>query len=206
MSYYFKAVRPDGASFYDPNFRWLPADGIIPAGGRLVKHPSPAAAIGRGSGALANSYLSLSTVATDCTGFDWPCRLLVVKPIGRTYRDDRYPHKRRIRAGLVVGELAATDALGPQGVQVAALIERCRSLTADEMVRVAARVAARVATGDAARVAARDAAETAARVAARDAARALLVRDVLAPEHYDTLTRPWRLVVGPCHPDDGPIS
>ncbi len=42
---------------------------------------------------------------------------------------------------------------------------------------------------------------------ARDAAVALIVRDLITSdgftqEHYDTLTLPWRLVVGPIHPDD----
>jgi hypothetical protein len=244
---YFKAVRPDGASFHDPTFRWLPADGIIPAGGWLVKHPRPASDLDPDTGVSASRYLSVATVPTECTGFQWPCRLLAVEPIGRTYKDDCYlPHKRRIRAGRVVAELPATDALGPQGVHVAALIERCGSLTADEMsrdaawdaardaawdaawaaardatwaaawdaTRDAAWAAARDATWDATWAAARDATRDAAWAAARDATwdaawdatRALLVRDVLAPEHYDTLTRPWRLVVGPCHPDDGPIS
>ena len=34
------------------------------------------------------------------------------------------------------------------------------------------------------------------------AAWALVVRDLITQEHYDALTRPWRTVVGPLHPDD----
>ena len=37
---------------------------------------------------------------------------------------------------------------------------------------------------------------------AMDAAEALVVRDCLAQEHYETLTRPWVSVVGKVHPDD----
>jgi hypothetical protein len=55
---------------------------------------------------------------------------------------------------------------------------------------------------DAARDAARDAAWGAARDAALDAALALLVRDLITPEHYRTITRAWATVVGPAHPDD----
>ena len=66
----------------------------------------------------------------------------------------------------------------------------------------AARNAARYAAWAAARDAARTAARTAAGNAARDAARALVVRDRLAQEHYETLTRPWASVIGKVHPDD----
>ena len=42
--------------------------------------------------------------------------------------------------------------------------------------------------------------------AARDAAMALVVRDLLPQEHYDTLTRPWASVIGKVHPDDEDLS
>ena len=191
MTTYYKAIRPDGSSFHDPTFRWLPDDGIIPAGGWLVEHPHPAARIGRDSGADASEYLSVATVATDCTGMSWPCRLLAVEPVGDAYEDDLYPYKRRVRAARVVAELSATDVLGPQGVHVAAWIERVGSLTADELDRWDA---------------VQDAAGDAAGFAAGFAALALLVRDLISGEHYDALTRPWRVAIGPCHPDDGPIA
>ena len=66
----------------------------------------------------------------------------------------------------------------------------------------AARNAARNAAWDAARNAAWDAAWYAAWYAAWDAARALVVRDCLPQEHYETLTRPWVSVIGKVHPDD----
>ena len=65
-------------------------------------------------------------------------------------------------------------------------------------------------SASAARAAAWDAAWAAARDAAGVAAWALVVRDLIGTHgftqaHYDTLTGPWRKVVGPCHPDDGPL-
>ena len=59
MTTYFKAVRPDGGSFHDPGFRWLPEDGVIPDGGWLVEHPNPARSYSPASGARAGRYLSL---------------------------------------------------------------------------------------------------------------------------------------------------
>ncbi|NCD18243.1 MAG: hypothetical protein EOL91_13255 [Actinobacteria bacterium] len=123
---------------------------------------------------------------------------------------DDLPNKRAASAWHVVGELPATDALGPQGVDVAAIIERASRLTPDEIVRLrdaawdaarsAARSAARDAAWDAARSAARDAAWGAARSAARadvawDAAIATLTRDLIAPEQYDTLMGLWRQAI-----------
>lgn len=57
----------------------------------------------------------------------------------------------------------------------------------------------------------RAAARHAARDAARDAAGALVVRDLIGhhgftQEHYDTMSRPWREVIGPVHPDDAPLT
>jgi len=83
----------------------------------------------------------------------------------------------------------------------------------------AAWAAARAAARDAARAAARDAARDAAGAAARDdawaAARAavwaLAARDLIGQHgftqaHYDTLTGPWRTVIGPVHPDDAEVA
>ena len=220
---FFKAVRPDGGSFHDPTFRWLPEDGVIPEGGWLVEHPEPAGRIGKSSGASASDYLSVATVPTDCTGFQWPCRLLEVEPVGRAFLDDFYASKRRVRAARVLRELDPHLALGPQGEQVAALIERVGRLTLDEKRRlVAARGAARGAAWGTARVAAWGAARGAARAAALGTARdvaldvarvaawgaawgaalGLVTRDLISSADYDTLTRPWASVIGKVHPDD----
>ena len=221
---HYKAVRPDGTSFHDPGFRWLPESG--PFEGHVVTHPT-ANTIGK----RASRYLSVSAVATECTGMRWPCRLLEVEPAGEvaTPEPDERPNKRAGVAFRVARELPATDALGPQGVQVAALIERSRRLAADDLQRLtaewpaawAARDVAWEAATDAARDAARDAAWEAAWEAATDAARdaawgaawvardvalALVVRDLISTEDYDTLTLPWRQTIGPIHPDDKELS
>ena len=75
----------------------------------------------------------------------------------------------------------------------------------------AAGAAARAAAQDAAWAAAWAAAWGAALDAARDAAQALATRDLVGTDdytqdHYDTLTRPWRTVIGPLHPDDAPME
>ena len=92
----------------------------------------------------------------------------------------------------------------------------CDDATSEEWV--AARDAARDAAWGAARDAARDAAwdaawgaawgaaRGAARYAARDAAMVLVVRDLINADHYNTLTGPWRTVVGPIHPDDPDVT
>ena len=134
---------------------------------------------------------------------------------------------------ITAAELA--DVFGPQWEQICALVLRAARLTPDEAERLAAAWAAawdaaraaawdaawdaawaaawdaaRAAAWDAAWAAAWDAARDAAWDAARDAARALVVRDLIGPEgftqaHYDPLTRPWRQVIGPVHPDDAPL-
>ena len=173
---YYKALRPDGSSFHDPTFRWVPEAGpIIP--GHVVTHPSP-------HDNDPSGWLSVSTIPTDCTGMQWPCRLLEVAPVdGRPVTAPlrgTLPNKRAASAWRVVGELPAIDTLGPQGVEVAAIIERASRLTPDEVRRLdaawyaawyAARGAARYAAWDAAWDAAGDAAWYAARDAAWDAAR-----------------------------------
>ena len=212
---FFKAVRPDGGSFHDPTFRWLPEDGVIPEGGWLVEHPEPAGRIGKSSGASASDYLSVATVPTDCTGFRWPCRLLEVEPVGRACLDIVYDSKRRVRAARVLRELDPHLALGPQGDQVAALIERAGRLTPDEKRRLvaawdaawgaargAARAAAWAAAWDAAWDAAWGAALDAARDAVRDAALGLVTRDLISAAHYALLAKPWASVIGKVHPDD----
>ena len=194
---YFKAVRPDGRSFNDPTFTWATEPGGV------TTHP----AFDRDGG--ASGYLSVATVATDCTGFQWPCRLLVVEPYKWgvfTPNADRLPNKRAGRAFRTVGERPAHEVFGPQGEQVAALIERAGRLTRDEAKSLcAAGDAAWGAAWDAARDAAGVAAGVAAWRASRDAAwgaGALITRDLITREQYDLLTGPWRSTIGPIHPDD----
>ena len=206
MTTYYKATRTDGTSFQDFVTCWEVGKTTRLNGGDLP-------------------YLSVSTTPTDCTGFSWPCRLFEVAPVrGRkvTAPNDGLPNKRGSDAWRVVRELPAHEAFGPQGASVVALVERAGRLTEDEGEQLsaagdAAGDAAWYAAGDAAWYAARyaawyaarDAARYAAWYAARDAARGFVCRDLIGgiftQAHYDTLTIPWRTVIGPVHPDDAKV-
>ena len=211
MSVYYKATRPDGTDFYSGTVDY--ADAL--ATGRWLRVRTPA----RDRYAVCTSdVLHASDTPTETLiGGSWPCRLFEVtgRPVAQVGR------KYGFRSLTVVREVDAHLALGPQGVQVAALIERAGSLTADEVDRLAAARAAAAgaaawaaAAGGAARAAAGAAAARAAAAraaaaggaaraaAARAAARTLVVRDLIDPIHYDTLTRPWRDTIGPIHPED----
>ena len=180
MTTYYKAVRPDGTDFFSGKVRWLPPVGDpMPGGGMVVAHPTSRNRTDGG----ADGYLSVATVATECTGMRWPCRLAVVEPTrAAVWAPDpgTLPSKRASWQWRVVAEIDAHQALGPQGREVAAIIDRTRMLTTDEWRQLTAawgaawgavRAAARAAARDAARAAARDAAWAAARDAAGDAAR-----------------------------------
>ena len=91
---YFKAVRPDGASFHDRTVMWTV--------GEVTTHPNPR------EGKDPSGYLSVSTEPADCTGMRWPCRLLVVEPVDGhpvwTPHPKDMPHKRAAHAWRVVEE------------------------------------------------------------------------------------------------------
>ena len=192
MTRYYKATRPDGTDFHTGTVDYAAALDS----GEVITHP--AAEPGAED---AVYYLSLSTSPTDCTGLSWPCRLFAVDPVGPTWvpHPASLPNKVACVSGRVVEELPATDALGPHGEQIVALIERCKTISLVEAENL---YAAGDAAGDAAGAVARAAAWYAAGAAA-----GLLVRDLIGQhgftqQHYDTLTRPWRTAIGPIHPDD----
>ena len=205
----YKAIRPDGTSFYDDRTRWVV--------GEVTSHPAPTT-VGAEN---ARGYLSVADVPTDCAGLFWPCRLLVVEPVGEVWQPEPedMPHKWAGHGFRVVEELPAHQVFGPQGEQVVALLERAGALTKQEVNSL---IAARGAAWAAAWAAARDAARDAARAAAWDAAwaaawdaawaaawgsiGALVVRDLITTEDYDTLTLPWRRIVGRIHPDDPEVA
>ncbi len=216
---YYKATRPDGTDFYSGTIDYAAAL----ASGDVITHPVGDITQG------AESYLSVATVATDCTGMHWPCRLFVVEPVGDVKHpaSSDLPNKAACAAVRVVAELPAHEALGPQGEHIAALVTRCRALTLDELNRLsAARDAARDAAWDAARGAAwgaawdaardaawdaawdaaRDAAWDAARGAAWGAALGLAARDLITTEQYRLLVGPWASVCGWPHPNDEATS
>ncbi len=198
---FFKATRPDGTDFYTGTIDYgaaLASGDTIRLDSDETEFPGP-------------GWLHLATVPTECDGMTWPCRLFEVEPVGEFHHDEDHPHKIGCREVRVLRELPAHEAFGPQGEQVAALIERARCLTAAEIKRLhaawdaargAARDAAWNAARDAARGAARDAAWDAAWYAAWDAAWSLVARDLISAEHYTALTGPWRSALGPIHPDD----
>jgi len=153
MSYY-KATRPDATSFYDGKTKWRV--------GRVVRHPAPDLSLGLCSvGVLHFSDASGEVLM----GGSWPCRLFEVEPRGPVIGPK--DHKYGTTALKVVAEFPAWQALGPNGEEVAALIDRARMLTKEETKRL---YAARYAVTDVARDVARDAARYAAWLAAWDAA------------------------------------
>ena len=215
MITFYKATRPNGTSFYDSETKWQV--------GRIVRHPTPDLSLGLCSaGVLHISDAPGETLI----GGSWPCHLFEVEPRSQPLlHSGTDSHKYGCTAVKVVRELPAWQALGPNGEAVAALIERCKTLTYGEVrqlvaawdaarnaARDAARGAAWYATWGAARGAARDAARVAARVAAWDAARdsawnaaggaagdaalALTVKDLITPDQFDLLYGPWEKVMG----------
>jgi hypothetical protein len=180
---YYKATRPDGTSFYDGTTKWQV--------GRIVRHPAPDLSLGLCSAGVL--HIS-DTPGEVLIGGSWPCRLFEVEPRGELVSDDS--HKHGCAAVEVVRELPAWMALGPNGEAGAAMIERCRTIMAEQAERLdAARDAARDAAQRVARDAVWDAAWDAARDAAGDAAGALLVRDLITAEQFDLLYGPWREVM-----------
>ena len=211
---FFKATRPDGRDFYTGTVDYAAA---LASGEPLPELRGGAAFPGGG-------WYHLATVPTECVGMSWPCRLFEVEPVGDMMMDNAHPHKIGCRSVRVLREIEAHRVFGPQGEQVVTLIERCLTLSAAEVDRLAAawgaawdtwavaRAVARGATWDAAWdtwAVARGATWDTTWGAARDAAVALLCRDLIgqAPgwdqDAYNLLTGPWRDVIGPIHPDDG---
>lgn len=191
---YYKATRPDGTDFYTGT--------VLYEVGKRTVHPTST----KRTKDDPSTYLSVSVVPTDCTGFEWPCRLFLVKGVGRAMTATDLPNKRAFLSVDVIEELLpAHMVFGPQGEHVVALIERAAGLTRDEAKQLAAardatwpvardtaKATAKYAARDAARNAARDAATRGAawgadwgagwgtaRKAAREAAMALVVRDLI---------------------------
>ncbi|MES2210944.1 MAG: hypothetical protein V4515_12300 [Chloroflexota bacterium] len=197
MTAYFKCTRPDGTDFRTGTVDYAAA--LV--SGEVIRHPATMVKD------EASTYLSVSVEPADCTGFEWPCRLFRVEPVGRTLRASNLTNKRACRALRVVEELPSHMAFGPNGEAVAAFLEALAKLTPEQVRRLAAaRAAARAAAWAAARYAARDAARDAAWYAARDAARAaraaapaaapdaaltIVVRDLITPEQYAILVQPF---------------
>src|SRR5690606_10962859 len=123
---YYKATRLDGTDFRTGTIKYEV--------GKQTTHPTSK----KRTNDDPSTYLSVSTVPTDCTGFRWPCRLFLVKGVGREMKATALPNKRAFLAVDVIEELPAHEVFGPQGEFVAALIERAAGLTRDEAVQLAA--------------------------------------------------------------------
>ena len=203
---YYKATRPDATDFKTGRVHYEVGKRVRPepfAGERRICYAG---------------YLHAADVpAETLVGGNWPCRLFAVtgKPV--VGFDDDHPSKGAFRQLTVVAEIPAYLALGPNGREVALLIDRAARLTADEARGLAAAWAAAwdaawdaawyaawdaawdaawyAAAWDAARGAAWDAARGAAGDAAWYAAGALVVRDLITPKQFDLLYGPWRTVI-----------
>ena len=211
---YYKAVRPDGTDFYSGRVLW---DRV----GEIVRHPdpgSPGEKDAKGYLSVSASPTDCTGMKWPCRLFE----VEPVEGVPVWEPTPSLPSKRASHAWRVVRELPAYEALGPNGVEVTAFLDLLPTLTTTQWyaawdatrsatrsaawyaagdalwdatrsaTRSAVRDAARVATRYAARAATRGAARGAARDAACDATWALLVRDLITTEQFDTLTAPMR--------------
>ena len=167
MSFY-KATDPEGKDFRTGTIDYASAVGTDSAvhhsdSGRKMVPNSP------------STYLSVSVEkAETLIGGAYPCRLFEVEPVGEILDGlDASKYKRACKSLLVIRELPAWEALGPNGRRVDALIKRARSLDAREARELHA-----------------------ARDASRDAALGELSRDLITPEQYNILAGPWNSVIG----------
>lgn len=140
---YYKAVRPDGTSFYDSSFRWIPEKGIKRK--ILIKHPS---ILGKPrfiakemeQGVEPHEYLSVSTDPKTCYGFMWPCRLLEVVPIPQlpvwAPHPEDLPNKRASMAWKVVREVEPWRVFGPNGEVVANFLDKISSMSPATLQRI----------------------------------------------------------------------
>ena len=158
---YYKATKPDGTSFQDSTTRWEVGEiTLLPEGqrGNVLCHP----------GLLHASTESGESLVIG----SWPCRLFLLEPVGEVITNPGHSYKVGAHAWLVKEEIEGWKVFGPNGFQVARLIERCSTLTKEEAQKLFAAVdAARVAAVDVARVAAWYTAVDVARNAAVDVAR-----------------------------------
>jgi hypothetical protein len=200
MTVYFKATRLDGTDFHTGRV-------LYAVGKRVRPLPFEGERELCGAGCLHASDAPAETLV----GGSWPCRLFEVT--GTPFASKG--HKHGFKQLSVVREIDSHLALGLNGREVAALIDRAGRLTPAEAEALdaawpwnaawdaarnaawnAARNAAWNAASDAAGNAARNAARNAGWDAACDAATALVVRDLITLEHFDTLYGPWRDVIG----------
>lgn len=212
---FYKSIRPDGKDFWTKTIDYASALGgfvAVPA----VDHPKCG---------TSDVLHAAATPIDALTGGYWPFRLFEVEgePVAQSGL-----HYGFFKLS-VIREVENHLALGPQGKEVIALIERAQTLTQDELKEMDAvwttlshtawdyawavsdRDFASDTVGCAVTNIKHDAPWDARYVSVIDAGLALIVRDLIGKgeftqEHYDTLSRPWRTVVGPLHPDDAKMD
>ena len=196
---YYKAVRPDGTDFATGTTRPVVGEWMPRIEGRLVL--------------CERGYHVSDSPSETLIGGSWPCRLFEVEIDEVVPRGNVDEHKSVVHTYRPTKELPAWMALGPNGEEVSAIIERIKVLTQNEWrtlrrarygsawnaARSAAWNAARSAAGNAAWDAAWNAAGNAAWDAAWDATWgavvATMTRDLITSAQFDTLYKPWRQVV-----------
>jgi hypothetical protein len=183
MTTYYKATSPDGTDFYSGSILYEVGKTVRP---KRQKGVQPMIC---GPGFLHAADVPAETLV----GGEWPCRLFEVTGKPHAGFDKRHPHKGGFKQLRVVRELPAHLALGPNGVEVARFIESWKVVTVEQAWALGA---AQGAARDVAWSAARDVAWDVARDVAWGAAWALVVRDLITPEQFDTLTGPWVSVMG----------
>lgn len=213
MTVYYKATRPNGTDFFSGEVDYAAHWSV----GVPLK-PKPSVNMYR---CCTNTvYHAADTPGETLVGGSWPCRLFEVTGTPVAQMD----HIFGFRSFRVVREIEPWRVFGPNGQDVAVIIDRCGAFLAwedeDDLsakfgARIDARIKARHDTYAVARAAARDTAREAARAAAReacynarafgciiaaeaasDAAIALVVRDLISKEHFDALYERWDSVMG----------
>src|SRR6266496_4564781 len=115
METFYKATRPDGTDFYSGTIKYEVGKGVRPKQTTQIPHIC-------GPGMLHASTVPTETLVGRGA---WPCRLF--KVTGKPIASQKY--KRGFRQLQVIEELPAWQVLGPQGEEVATLIEHILHLT-----------------------------------------------------------------------------
>jgi len=162
---FYKATTPDGKDFRTGTLDY--AGALV--SGEPVSRPDQGPMVKDSP----STYLSVSVEPGEVLlGGTWPCRLFLVEPLGEVIGSDDHPYKRCCKSLRVLEEVPAHQALGPNGAEVAAIIERIDGLTVGEIRH-----------------------RGAAWGAARDAALATLTQDLMSPDQHTLLMGPWNAVI-----------
>lgn len=196
MTTFFKAVRPNGRDFFSDSIDY----GAALVSGEVLRHPAP-----HKRRDLPSTYFSVSVKPAETLyGSFWPARLFRVEPVGSVMGSSVFKHKRAVSALRVIEELPAWQVFGPNGREVAAVVQREALVTLDEDYLMYLAATALVNTRSAARRRALDTALLNARIAAFrvvstvgwNAGYAYVVRDLITESDFQALAGPWLSVIG----------